>query len=219
MSNKGCADLMIADTEDEQLITETSLEEYFQNSISDALVNQKLKASTDTVHYVVNLLTSFARSEQLFERTPDGMMIRPLALLYAEAVEGTTLDERNRALRRLGDVALFISGVFSQSLNRCVVDIDYYVSMGGSAYSYLSDMMRGTNRGRALSGIYDELASKFVDFVDVLGEVSEGASCSNDSDVLRQYEIWLRTGSTRAADRLRAAGIQPSTSSSSRLRH
>jgi len=210
---------MNAKTRDELLITETSLQEYFQTSISDALENQNLKAGADTVHYVVNLLTSFSRAEALFDRTPDGMMIRPLALLYAEAAEGTTLDERNRALRRLGDVALFISGVFSQSLNRCVVDIDYYVSMGGSAYSYLSDMVRGTNRGRVMSGIYEELASKFVDFVDVLGEVSEGPNCNNDTDVLRQYEIWLRTGSARAADRLRAAGIQPSSSSSSRLRH
>ena len=124
---------MATNTRDEQLITETSLQEYFQASISDALENQNVKAGADTIHYVVNLLTSFSRAEELFERTPDGMMIRPLALLYAEAIEGTTVDERNRALRRLGDVALFISGVFSQSLNRRVVDVDYYVSMGGSA--------------------------------------------------------------------------------------
>ena len=210
---------MVTNTRDEQLITETSLQEYFQTSLSDALENQNVEAGADTIHYVVSLLTSFSRAEKLFDRTPDGMMIRPLALVYAEAVEGKTVDERNRALRRLGDVALFISGIFSQSLNRCVVDVDYYVSMGGSAYSYLSDTMRATNRGRAMSGIYDELASKFVAFVDVLGEVSEGANCSNDIDVLRQYEIWLRTGSTRAADRLRAAGIHPSANASSRLRH
>ena len=210
---------MVTITRDEQLITETTLQEYFQTSLSDALENQNVKAGADTIHYVVNLLTSFSRAEELFERTPDGMMIRPLALLYADAVEGTTVDERNRALRRLGDVALFISGVFAQSLNRCVVDVDYYVSMGGSAYSYLSDTVRGTNRGRAMSGIYNELASKFVAFVDVLGEVSEGSNCNNDIDVLRQYEIWLRTGSARAADRLRAAGIQPSASASSRVRH
>jgi hypothetical protein len=210
---------MVTNTRDEQLITETSLQEYFQTSLSDALENQNVEAGADTIHYVVSLLTSFSRAEKLFDRTPDGMMIRPLALVYAEAVEGKTVDERNRALRRLGDVALFISGIFSQSLNRCVVDVDYYVSMGGSAYSYLSDAMRATNRGRAMSGIYDELASKFVAFVDVLGEVSEGANCSNDIDLLRQYEIWLRTGSTRAADRLRAAGIHPSANASSRLRH
>jgi hypothetical protein len=210
---------MVTSARDEQLITETSLQEYFQSSVSDALDNQNVTAGDDTIHYVVNLLTSFSRAERLFERTPDGMMIRPLALLYAEAAEGKTVDERNRALRRLGDVALFISGVFSQSLNRCVVDVDYYVSMGGSAYSYLSDTMRASNSGRAMSSIFHELASKFVAFVDVLGEVSEGPSGRNDIDVLRQYELWLRTGSTRAADRLRAAGIQPSTGASSRLRH
>jgi len=210
---------MATNTRDEQLITETSLQEHFQTSVSDALENQKIEAGAETIHYVVNLLTSFSRAEKLFERTQDGVMIRPLALLYAEAIEGATVDERNRSLRRLGDVALFISGVFSQSLNRCVVDIDYYVSMGGSAYSYLSDTMRGTNRGRTLSGIYEELASKFVAFVDVLGEVSESANCSNDTDVLRQYEIWLRTGSVRAAGRLRAVGIHPSRNASSRLRH
>ncbi len=210
---------MAMNTRDEQLITETSLQEYFQNSVADALENQNVEAATDTVHYVVNLLTSFSRAERLFERTRDGVMIRPLALLYAEAVEGATSDERNRALRRLGDVALFISGVFSQSLNRRVVDIDYYVAMGGTAYSHLSETMRVSNRGRALSSIYNELALKFVEFVDVLGEVSEAANCNNDADVLRQYEIWLRTGSRRAAGRLRAVGIHPSRNASSRLRH
>lgn len=203
----------------EQLITDTSLQEYFQGSVSDALENQNVEAGADTVHYVVNLLTFFSRTDRLFERTRDGVMIRPLALLYAEAVQGTTNEERNRALQRLGDVALFISGAFSQSLNRRVVDIDYYVSMGGSAYSHLSETMRGTNRASALSSVFNELASKFVTFVDVLAEVCEAATCSNDTDILRQYEIWLRTGSKRAAERLRAAGIQPSMSSSSRLRH
>lgn len=210
---------MTTNARDEQLITETSLQEYFQTSVSDALENQNVEAAADTVHYVVNLLTSFSRAEALFERTPDGVMIRPLALLYAEAAEGPTVEDRNRALRRLGDVALFISGVFSQSLNRRVVDIDYYVSMGGSAYSHLSETMRASNHGRALSSIYYELASKFVAFVDVLGEVSEVSSCNNAIDVLRQYEIWLRTGSKRAAGRLRAVGIHPSRNASSRLRH
>jgi hypothetical protein len=210
---------MATSTRDEQLITETSLQEYFQNSVAGALENQNVEAGADTVHYVVNLLTSFSRAERLFERTRDGVMIRPLALLYAEAVERKTSDERNRALRRLGDVALFISGVFSQSLNRRVVDIDFYVAMGGTAYSHLSETLRLSSRSRALSSIFDELASKFVEFVDVLGEVSEAANCTNDTDVLRQYEIWLRTGSRRAAGRLRAVGIHPSRNASSSLRH
>jgi hypothetical protein len=91
---------MTTNARDEQLITETSLQEYFQTSISDALENQNVKAEAETIHYVVGLLTSFSRAEKLFERTPDGMTIRPLALLYAEAVEGKTVEERNRSKAR-----------------------------------------------------------------------------------------------------------------------
>ncbi|MDX1431587.1 MAG: hypothetical protein R3286_03965 [Gammaproteobacteria bacterium] len=210
---------MLASSRDEQLITETSLQEYFQDSVAEAMSNQNVDADPCTALYVVNLLINFARSDELFERTPDGVTIRPLASLYAEAVEEPSTEARNRALRRLGDVALFVSGVFSQSLNRKIVDVDYYVSMGGSAYGYLSDAMRGSSSARALSGVFGELSSKFVDFVDVLCEVSERSTVGSDTDLLRTYEMWLRTGSKRAATRLRAAGIQPSESATSRSKH
>ena len=210
---------MDSSARDEKLITKTSIQEYFKSSVADALDNQNVKAGDDTVYYVVNLLTAFTRAEELFERTPEGVMIRPLASLYEDAVQGATADARNRALRRLGDIALFISGVFSQSLNRRTVDLDYYVSMGGTAYGHLSGSLRGSYHGQGLSGMFEELANKFVTFVDVLDEVSEKTKFSNDTDVLRVYETWIRTGSARAAKRLRRAGIQPSENAISRLRH
>ena len=45
--------------------------------------------------------------------------------------------------------------------------------------------------------------------VDVLSEVGEKANLHNDTDILRLYEIWLGSGSPRAAEKLRAMGIQP----------
>lgn len=203
----------------EALITEKSAREYFQDSISDALNNQQVDAAEDTVYYVVNLLANFIRSENLFERTPDGVIIKPLAEHYAEAIEGRTSAEQHRALRRLGDVALFISGVFSQSLNRKVIDVDYYCAMGGSAYGYLSDNMRGSAGARTLTEIFEELSNKFVDFVDVLAEVSERTHMNNDADIMRVYELWVRTGSRRAARTLRSIGIEPAEASVSRARH
>ncbi|MDX1514932.1 MAG: hypothetical protein R3174_14435 [Gammaproteobacteria bacterium] len=203
----------------EALITEKSAREYFQDSISDALNNQQVEAAEDTVYYVVNLLANFIRSENLFERTPDGVMIRPLAEHYAEAIKGRTSTEQHRALRRLGDVALFISGVFAQSLNRKVIDVDYYCAMGGSAYGYLSENMRGGAGQRALTEVFDELSRKFVDFVDVLAEVSERTHINNHADIMRVYEVWVRTGSRRAARTLRSVGIEPIGASVSRARH
>ncbi|HEX9585775.1 MAG TPA: hypothetical protein VGB36_14845 [Gammaproteobacteria bacterium] len=198
---------------------EKSAQEYFQDSISDALSNQKVEAAEYTVYYVVNLLANFIRSENLFERTPDGVIIKPLAELYAEAIEGRSSADQHRALRRLGDVALFVSGVFSQSLNRKVIDVDYYCAMGGSAYGYLSENLRWSAGTRALTEVFEELSKKFVDFVDVLAEVSERTHMNNDADIMRVYELWVRTGSRRAERTLRSIGIEPAEASVSRARH
>jgi hypothetical protein len=114
---------------------------------------------------------------------------------------------------------LFISGVFADSLNRKLVDVDYYIAMGGNAYSYLSDSSHNTLRWQVLSEVFEELASKFAVFVDILGEVSENAHFNRDVDVMRLYEVWLRTGSKRAGRRLQRLGIQPLHASVSRRQH
>lgn len=191
--------------------------EYFKHSVSTAMERQKVSAAEETVHYVVNVLAQFTRSDALFECTPDGYAIRPLALFYAEAVEAGSRTARDLALKRLGDVALLISGMFSASLDRKLVNVDYYIAMGGSAYGFLSN---GMSQGGRVSGgsMFAELAAKFQAFVDVLAEVSDNSSLRAPKDVMRLYENWARTGSRRSAEQLRKLGIEPSAGSVS-LRH
>ena len=139
-----------------------------------------------------------------------------MALIYAETIEAKSAGERNRCLQKLGDVALFISGLFSYSLNRSPVDVDYYAAMGGNAYSYLADSLRNSYQGKTISMVYAELSEKFPALVDVLAEINENTSQTSDSDVLRLYEVWLNTGSERAARKLQLSGIQPVAVSDSR---
>lgn len=201
------------------VITQTSLREYFHGEVNEALNHQKINAEHETIHYLTNLLTMFTRSEALFDRTEDGVRIRPLALTYGEALNQDSALERTRLLQKLGDTALFIAGVFSDSLKSRVVDVDYYIAMGGSAYASLSDAMRSYRAASRAAFIFDELKRKFTDFVDVLNEVSERAHLSSDADVLRLYEIWLRTGSNRARNRLRGIGIEPLHAGQADFRH
>ena len=203
----------------DRVIPIANLREFFRDSVDNALANQKIEAADQTAYYIVNLLTIFARSEQLYERTSEGTRLKPLALMLAEALESDSGTERSMALQRLGDVSLFIAGCFADSLARKPVDIDYYISMGGGAYGTLSSMVRGTVRGRTFGSVFSELASKFQAFVDVLAEVSEMARVSSDRDILRLYEIWIRTGSRRAAALLRKLGIEPASGAVSHHTH
>lgn len=183
-----------------------NLREYFHDSLDTALSNQRVDAGDQTAQYIVNLLTLFARSEALYEDTADGRRIRPLAFMLSDALEAGNEHDRDRALRRLGDVALFIAGFFVHSFSRKLVDVDYYISMGGGAYGHLSETTRGF---AAFREVFVELAEKFQRFVDVLNEVSAMTCGNNDEDILRLYEIWIRTGSPRAAAQLRALGVEP----------
>jgi len=184
-----------------------NLREYFMRSVAAAMHRNDVEADEHTRHYVVNLLTLYARSEAFFDAGDNGPELKPVALLLADAVERVGA-ERNRALRLVGDRSLFIAGFLGDGLERKLVDVDYYVSMGGSAYAALSESAQRSSRDRALARVFAELAEHFLDFVDVLTDLRQGASVDH-ADLLRLYEIWTRTGSRRAARLLRARGVEP----------
>ncbi len=197
-----------------RVIVDTSLHEYFHDSIHSALSRQRVRARPETASYLVNLLVSFLRTERLYEPGEEGTDFRPLALRYAEALQALGAEARARALRELGDVALFVAGVFAESFNRKLIDVDYYAAMGGAAYARVADSLRAREPGRPSGELFGELAARFIDYADVLGEVAEHPEVRGHRDILRLYERWLKTGSRRAAVRLRALGIEPNANAS-----
>lgn len=199
---------MLPDT-NEHLITDVSPREFFQEAVHEAISRQQISTCHETTLYLSNLLTVFIQAEQLFEQTDDGVMLRPLAAMYADAVYARSISERDTALRHLGDVALFISGLFPRSLQRSLVDVDYYISMGGGAYGFLADSNKVSRNAKVLSMVFQELSDRFSTFVDILAEVADNTRLCNDSDVLRLYEIWLCSGSINAENKLQRIGIQP----------
>lgn len=175
--------------------------EFFKERVEFACERQKLYPQPLTSYYIVSLLAEFTH----LERSPAAEVLasnEALGLRLVKALNSAGVDQRTR-LKHVGDVSLFVSGFFSDSLRRSLVDLDYYISLGGYAYGSL-----GTSAD-VLSPIFCELSEKFVGFVDVLAEVSERTSLTRDADLLRLYERWVRTGSRRNGDLLAEKGIVP----------
>jgi hypothetical protein len=191
------------------LVAVGSLREFFRDAFHAASERQRLDIDEHAEAYVVNLLTMFSRADALYERTPEGLRIRPLAHMLADALEAPTQAARQRSLQRLGDVSLFVAGFFARSFARRLVDIDYHIAMGGNAYGSLADTMQRSLQGRCVAGIYAQLARKFQRLVDALNEVSEMSYRHTDADILRLYEQWMKTGSPRAHGLLNKLGVQP----------
>jgi hypothetical protein len=185
------------------------LREFFHDSVQNALRHQHVAVEDQTEHYLVNVLTTFARSDAFYEQTNTGTQLKPLALMLAEAADAPSAEQQRQLLQRMGDVSLFMAGFFAHSFARKLVDIDYHIAMGGRAYSCLAESMRGRIRSAALATVFTELAAKFQRLVDVLNDVAEMARPNTDQDLLRLYEVWLKTGSPRARQLLRESGVIP----------
>ena len=185
-----------------RVLSNRTSQEYFKDLVERAVDRQGLHTSELSCYYIVQLLDSFIQLDDSHAETPvasDGT----LAEMICQALSSRGA-KRLRLLRLTGDSALFVAGFFSDSLRALPSGVEYYVRMGGSAYAHAAAVSP-----RQTSSLFNELAAKFVRFVDVLNEVSEESSLSKhrDDDLLRLYDRWLQTGSRRAEALLRSEGI------------
>jgi len=197
---------------DSPINTESSLKAYFHDALARSTEENKVKAADHTLWYLTNLLHQYSRSERFFDHQPDCGTLTPLASYYKRAVEAETAQERRLHLQRLGDVAMFISGMFAAALNRKAVSINYYMSMGVGAYSTLADTAANTSREQTQAEIFSDLSDRFSAFVHVLSSiriqppntVTEDQACE---DLLQKVDQWQRSGDPQLAAELRESGI------------
>lgn len=170
----------------------------FHELVRTAMTAQRVASSETTEFYLVQLLEGFARPDRRDLLDP------PLGVDYLQAMQLPT-HQRVGKLRRVADTALFISGIFFDSLERRLVGAEYYAALGRTAYAHLSsDAGRG-----ALAEPFEELAGRFPQFVSVLAEISDREIFGRQQDSLRLYKRWLHTRSARAADLLMRRGVIP----------
>lgn len=196
------------------MIESKSLREYFMDLVKEAIKRQGVDTYEAAEFYIVNLLSEFADREKLHgEGDPFG--VEPVALSLLKAFR-VGLKERFTILKRLGDTSLFVSGFFFESLRRKIVGTDYYMAIGENAYAHLACLTRWKGGTETLSSLFQELAEKFMPFVEVLSEVREKTSFLPLEDTLLIYEKWLETKGKRYMELLGRRGIVPLTDLPSR---
>ncbi|BCS35568.1 hypothetical protein TBR22_A48020 [Luteitalea sp. TBR-22] len=167
------------------VIARASLVEYFKDQVEGALAQQQVPASGDTAHYVVQLLVDTLRHDSSSRAVAllDG---RPLALRLADA-----MDERcpapGRALRDVADAALLLGGYFAPHASDRALPPTYYRQVGGFAYGALG------RESVVLGPIFRDLAERFSQYADALGEVGRRAEMQTPAGLVRALELWSRS--------------------------
>lgn len=178
------------------------LRSFFNEMVDEALLQRKLRTIPMVSTYLVELLEFYTISENLEIK-------QTLAEMFLTAIQEESTSIKTEKLKRLGDMSLYISGFFGDSLKRKVVDIDYYADIGGRAY----DLLAREVREDIYSMVYGEISNRFLDFVDVLTVISQKSFVQSNEDLLRLYDRYVTTGSELAREQLLEKGLLPAEKS------
>ena len=189
-------------------LVQRNLTEFFRELLQSAMRTQAVRSSEEMEFYLVKLLETFAHADR-------DWFDRPLALEYLESFH-SPLPHRYGKLKRVGDTALFVSGLFMESLHRKLVSSDYYMELGCTAYRDLAAISGGVGAGPR--DLFAELSDRFAEFVRVLAEISFADLFHGDAHTLRVYTRWMYTRNDRDARWLLRHGIIP-YAPGSRRRH
>ena len=181
-----------------------STKDFFNDVVQEAFAARKMSTFPLAQNYLVSILENYVHTNNLFDaQTENGKKTRETlaeTFLKAQNAQPTVKIEM---LKKLGDVSLYVSGFFGDSLSRKIIDVDYYVDMGETAYGTLAhEIKEDTSRK-----VFKDFSSRFLEYVDILTTISQKSLVQNDESILRLYEKYLKTGSELARETLEEKGI------------
>ncbi len=162
---------------------------FWQLGINDATV----------ASYVADVLTEFARSDNLFRvRGRGGRKVDSIVEMLAPgadepAGQDAILTERSRR-KYVGDYALFMSGIFRNYINRkgC---LSYYIEEGSRSYWTVSELDVSLYRTGFI--LFQELSKKFEYYSGALDYARKAYFATEPGEdpfagFLRQVEGWAK---------------------------
>lgn len=183
------------------LIASNNLNEWFKDRLSDASRNSSPPLSENTLVYLVKLLVFYSDSRHFFEANEHGLRLPTLAFIYRDAHEAKTTSQKLINLRRLGDLSLFIGSLFPDKLKRAGIKKDYFIGMGGGAYSTLAEYSYGDPQ------VFHELSARFPRLLQIISAACHRELQFNAEEIFALLQRWQASGDDLLKRQLLSLGI------------
>lgn len=179
---------------DKKITLIKSSEEYFLSELELAECKLSYKLNDELKIYLLGLLNSKLLQDNEID------LAKPLAISFLEAFN----ENQNQCIRKLksvGDHALYIAGYFAESLNKKIIDVDYYNSLGKKAYAEIYNILGDNGQ------VYYSLYNDYNKLLELLTAISFNTMQTGTKNLIKLYDRWLITGSNILEKKLNEMGI------------
>lgn len=122
-----------------KIILSTNLKGFFFEGLSELNKKSLCPIPESVIYYSSDVLDKFALSEDFFEVSEGKVREKILGMKLLEATQFSR-EEQKRVYKEVGDMSLMVCGYFSESVNKKIVDVQYYSQLGRMAYSHLNSV-------------------------------------------------------------------------------
>lgn len=152
-------------TDKKQIFIENSLQSYFFENLSQLNTTIATPLPQETIFYSSQVLNTMAISSNFFEILDNGeIREKMLGVKFLKSWQ-LPRGEQKSELKDIGDTSLCLCGVFNENIAKKIVDQNYYMKLGRTAYSKL-DTLEPHFLG--ITNFYMGLSKQFKIVVDVL---------------------------------------------------
>jgi hypothetical protein len=122
-----------------KIILTTNLKGFFFEGLSELNKKSLCPVPESVIYYSSDVLDKFALSEDFFETNEGKVREKILGMKLLEATQ-LSREEQKKTYKEVADMSLMVCGYFSESVNKKIVDSQYYAQLGKMAYSHLNNV-------------------------------------------------------------------------------
>jgi len=109
-------------------IAHQCLQQFFRNEIIETTKRLGNRVPPTIQLYMTNLLTRFAKSDQVFSSIKDHNELEPLTLMLTRTLKQDNNKHIN-TLKHLNNITLYTSNLFSEHIEKQNIKINYYIEI------------------------------------------------------------------------------------------
>jgi hypothetical protein len=123
-----------------KLILDSNLRAYFFNGLVELNKKSLCPIPESILFYSSDVLDKFSLSNNYFDFKDGKAKEKVLGMKLLEASQ-LNREEQKKIYLEVGETSLVLCGYFSQSINKKIIDIQYYTQLGKMAYGHLNHLI------------------------------------------------------------------------------
>lgn len=123
-----------------KIITAANLQGFFFEGLNELNKKSLCPIPESIIFYSSEVLDKFALTQDFFEVSEEGKLRQKiLGMKLLEAMQMSREDQK-RTYKEVADMSLLVCGYFAESVNKKIVDTQYYAQLGKMAYGHLNNV-------------------------------------------------------------------------------